>query len=160
MLGVTFLFVGRVKERYFVEALEEYVKRLRPFCNCEVAEIPERRLPEAPSVAQIDSALAAEADAIIRRIPAGAYVIPLCVEGGQMSSEELAGLFSRLPTEGVSKICFIVGGSFGLHESVKSRGARRLSMSRMTLPHSLARVVLAEQVYRGFSIAAGTKYHK
>ena len=160
MLGVTFIFVGRTRESYYNEAQREYIKRLRPFCAAEIVEVQERRTPDDPSPAQIASALMTEAGDILKRIPPDAYIIPLCVEGVEKSSEELAGLLETLPVHGVSKICFVIGGSFGLHDSVKERGRLRLSLSKMTLPHSLARVVLLEQVYRAFSISTGSKYHK
>ena len=160
MLGVTFIFVGKTRESYYNEAQREYIKRLRPFCVAEIVEIQERRTPDNPSTAQISAALMAEAADILKRVPPDAYTIPLCVEGGAKSSEELAILLETLPINGISKICFVIGGSFGLHESVKERGRLRLSLSKMTLPHSLARVVLLEQVYRAFSISAGSKYHK
>ena len=160
MLGISFIFVGKTREKYFTEAQGEYIKRLRLFCAPEIIELPERKLPANPSAAQKDAALLIEAGEILKHFPSSAFLIPMCVEGSQKSSEELAQLLEKLPSDGISKICFIIGGSFGLHETVKSAGNLHLSLSKMTLPHSLARVVLLEQVYRAFSILSGSKYHK
>jgi 23S rRNA (pseudouridine1915-N3)-methyltransferase len=155
MQKVTILCVGKLKEKFYTDAAAEYAKRLSRFCTLEVVELPEERLPERPSPAQIDAALAKEGDAIRGKLPAGALVVALCVEGALRSSEELSQL---LP--GQSHVVFVIGGSFGLHESVKERSAVRLSMSPMTFPHHLARVMLLEQVYRAYQIQAGSRYHK
>ncbi len=155
MPGLTFVFVGKMRERHYAEAFEEYYKRLGAFTKPELKEIAEERLPEQPSEKAIAQALGREAAEIEKAVPKGAYVVALCVEGRAMSSEELARAL-----EGQPKLCFIVGGSFGLDESVKKRADLRLSMSRMTFPHHLARVMLAEQVYRAFTIQNGGRYHK
>ncbi len=160
MLGVKLICVGKMREKHYIEALREYEKRLTPFCRLEIEELPEQRLPESPSPAEIEAALDREAGQILQRIPDGAWVCALCVEGEMRSSEELASLLQRLTVQGVSRAVFLIGGSFGLHERVKARAALRLSMSRMTFPHHLARVMLAEQLYRAFSIQNGGKYHK
>jgi len=160
LLAISFIFVGRTKEEYFTKAQDEYIKRLRSFCVSRIIELPERKLPDKPSAAQTDAALLIEAGEIMKNVPTGAFLIPMCVEGRQKSSENLANLLLELPSGGISKICFVIGGSFGLHDTVKNAGNLRLSLSEMTLPHSLARVVLLEQVYRAFSIISGSKYHK
>ncbi len=160
MPGVSFVFVGKMKERHFADAFDEYVKRLGAYCKCEVREIAEQRLGERPSEREIEAALSKEAREIEKAIPRGAYVCALCVEGGMCSSEQLAEKLAGLDARGIGRVCFIVGGSFGLDEGMKARADMRLSMSKMTFPHHLARVMLAEQVYRAFTINAGTKYHK
>jgi 23S rRNA (pseudouridine1915-N3)-methyltransferase len=160
MLGVKLICVGKMREKHYVEALKEYEKRLTPFCRLEIEELPECRLPENPSAGEIAAALDREAGQILTRIPAGAWVCALCIEGEMRSSEELAELLRRLTVGGVSRAVFLIGGSCGLHERVKARADERLSMSRMTFPHHLARVMLAEQLYRAFSILSGGKYHK
>ncbi len=160
MLGIKLICVGKMREKHYVEALREYVKRLTPYCRLEIEELPEQRLPENPSAGEIAAALDREAEQILARLPAGAWVCALCVEGNMRSSEELAAFLRRLTVGGVSRAVFIIGGSFGLHERVKARADERLSMSRMTFPHHMARVMLAEQLYRAFTILGGGKYHK
>ena len=155
MPGLTFIFVGRMRERHYTAAFEEYFKRLGAFGKPELREIAEERLPEQPSEREIAQALKREAAEILKAVPKGAYTVALCVEGKAMSSEELAQAL-----EGQARLCFIIGGSFGLDESVKAAADLRLSMSRMTFPHHLARVMLAEQVYRAFTIQNGGRYHK
>lgn len=160
MPGVTFVFVGKMKEKHFAAAFDEYLKRIGGYTKCEVREIAEQRLGERPSEREISAALAREAQEIERAVPKGAYLAALCVEGEPASSEELAMRLKKLDERGTGKICFLVGGSFGLDEALKRRADWRLSMSKMTFPHHLARVMLAEQVYRAFTINAGARYHK
>jgi len=160
MQKVTILCVGKMKERFYVDAAAEYVKRLGRFCKLEIVELPEERLPEDPSQAQIDAALAKEADLIRAKLPSAAYIIAMCVEGRSRSSEELAALMADSANQGGSHLVFLVGGSFGLHASVKALAAVKLSMSPMTFPHHLARVMLLEKINRGYQIIAGSKYHK
>ena len=160
MQRVSIICVGKMKEKFYIDAAAEYVKRLGRFCKMEIVELPEDRLPDAPSQAQIDAALAKEADMIRGKLPAGAYIIAMCVEGKTRSSEELAKLMADSANQGGSHLVFLIGGSFGLHPSVKELAAVKLSMSPMTFPHHLARVMLLEQIYRGYQINAGSKYHK
>ena len=160
MQRVTILCVGKLKERFYTDAAAEYLKRLSRCCKAEVIELPEERLPEDPSPAQIEAALSKEADAIRAKLPPAAMAVALCVEGKQRSSEELARLMADSASRGVSHLVFLIGGSFGLHPSIKELAAVRLSMSPMTFPHHLARVMLLEQIYRAYQINAGTKYHK
>ena len=159
MPGLSFIFVGKMRERHYAAAFEEYYKRLGAFGKPELREIAEERLPEQPSEREIAQALSREAaeieKAVIRIIRENNGHVALCVEGRSLSSEELAR-----ELEGRPKLCFIVGGSFGLDERVKKAADMRLSMSRMTFPHHLARVMLAEQVYRAFTIINGGRYHK
>ena len=160
MQKVTVLCVGKLKEKFYAEAAAEYEKRLSRFCRLEVLELPEERLPADPSPAQIDAALAREADAIRAKLPPRCGLVALCVEGRMRSSEELAGLFTDWMNRGESHLVFLIGGSFGLHPSIKAEAGLRLSMSPMTFPHHLARVMLLEQVYRAFKINEGSNYHK
>ena len=156
MQRVTVICVGRLKERFYIDAAAEYAKRLSRCCRLELLELPEQRLPEDPSPAEVARALSREAEAIRGRLPAGAALAALCVEGKLRSSEELAGLLAREE----AGLAFVIGGSCGLHPSVKALAKERLSMSPMTFPHHLARVMLLEQIYRGFQIRGGGKYHK
>ena len=160
MQSVTILCVGKLKERFYADACAEYAKRLTRLCRLSVLELPEERLSENPSRSQIDAALEREADAIEAKLPRGGIVAALCVEGTLFSSEQLAAVLERYAVQGASQLTFLIGGSFGLAERVKSRADRRLSMSPMTFPHHLARVMLLEQIYRAYQIQAGTRYHK
>ncbi len=160
MQKVTILCVGKLKEKFYADAVSEYSKRLSRFCKLDIVELNEERLPEGPSPAQVEAALSKEADAIRAKLPPAAMVIALCVEGKQRSSEELARLMADSASRGASHLVFLIGGSFGLHPSVKELAAVKLSMSPMTFPHHLARVMLLEQIYRAYQINAGTKYHK
>ena len=160
MLAVKLICVGKMRERFYIDAFEEYRKRLGAYCRLECQEIAEQRLGDSPTQGQIGTALEKEAAEILRSIPADAFVAALCVEGREKSSEEFASLFTERENSGKPKICFLVGGSYGLSETVKARADLRLSMSKMTFPHHLARVMLAEQIYRAFKIGEGSRYHK
>ena len=160
MQKVTILCVGKLKEKFYVDAVAEYTKRLGRFCKLDIVELAEERLPEDPSPAQIGAALAKEADAIRSKLPPSAYVIAMCVEGKTRSSEELAQLMADSASRGDSHLVFLIGGSFGLHPSVKELAAVKLSMSPMTFPHHLARVMVLEQIYRAFKLNEGSSYHK
>ena len=160
MLSVTLICVGKMKERFFQDAFAEYVKRLGPYCSFSCVELPEARLSEKSSEAEIKLALAKEASDIVKYIPQDAYVVALCVEGRQMPSEAMADLIVKRENSGKPRLCFVIGGSQGLDDTVKRRADLRLSMSEMTFPHHLARVILAEQLYRGFKIKEGSRYHK
>ena len=160
MQKVTILCVGKLKEKFYADAVSEYSKRLSRFCKLDIVELNEERLPEDPSPAQIEAALSREADTIRAKLPPAAMAVALCVEGKQRSSEELAGLMARWANQGDSHLVFLIGGSFGLHPSIKAQAAEKLSMSPMTFPHHLARVMLLEQIYRAYQINAGSRYHK
>lgn len=160
MQTVTILCVGKLKEKFYFDACAEYQKRLTRFCRLNLIELPEQRLPDAPSPAEIAAALEREADAIMEKLPRGGAVVALCVEGRGLSSEKLAETMANYAARGVSQLTFLIGGSFGMAERVKDAADLRLSMSQMTFPHHLARVMLLEQVYRAYQIQAGTKYHK
>ena len=160
MQKVTVLCVGKLKEKFYADACAEYQKRLTRHCKLDLLELPEQRLPENPSEAEIAGALDREADAILEKLPRGGAVIALCIEGKALSSDALAETLAQYADRGVSQVTFLIGGSFGLAERVKKAAGLRLSMSPMTFPHHLARVMLLEQIYRAFSIASGGKYHK
>lgn len=160
MISVTVICIGKLKERFWREGCEEYIKRLSRFCAFSLKELPETLLSENPSQAQIDAALKKEGEMILKEIPSGAYVCPLCIEGKQFSSPELAEKIENLAATGRGKICFIIGSSFGLDSAVKEKSDLKLSFSKMTFPHQLFRVLLLEQLYRAFSIINSMKYHK
>ena len=159
MQRITVLCVGKLKEKFYADAAAEYCKRLSRYCKIEVTELPETRLPEDPSPAEIKRALAAEANAIRQKLEGGA-VVAMCIEGQTCSSEALSKKLAAFALEGKSKVTFLIGGSFGLDETLKKQADWRLSMSPMTFPHQLARVMLLEQIYRACQIAEGTRYHK
>lgn len=159
MQRITVLCVGKLKEKFYADAAAEYCKRLSRYCKIEVTELPETRLPEEPSPAEIKKALAAEATAIRQKLEGGA-VVAMCIEGQTCSSEALSKKLAAFALEGKSKVTFLIGGSFGLDETLKKQADWRLSMSPMTFPHHLARVMLLEQIYRACQIAEGTRYHK
>ena len=160
MLQVKLICVGKLRERFYIDAFAEYRKRLGAYCRLDCADIAEQRLPDAPSEAQVRAALEKEGAEILRAVPEDAYLVALCVEGRQEPSEFMAELIAARENSGKPKLCFVIGGSFGLSESVKKRADCRLSMSKMTFPHHLARVMLAEQLYRGFKIKERSQYHK
>ena len=160
MLSIQMICVGKMKESYLQEAFAEYRKRLGAYCRLEVTEIPEERLSEKPSRAEIEAALRKEEQQIRKVIAKDAQLITLCVEGKSISSEELAEILQKTENSGRPKLCFVIGGSYGLADELKERSTQRISMSRMTFPHHLARVMLAEQIYRGFKIMEGSRYHK
>ena len=160
MVNITLLCVGKLKERYWREACEEYVKRLSAFCRFRLVEVAEERLPDNPSAAQIATTVEAEGKRLLAQIPKDCAVIALCIEGKELDSPALSEYMERMAVDGESHITFVIGGSWGLSEGVKQRARLRFSMSPLTFPHQLARVMLLEQVYRAFQISKNTKYHK
>lgn len=160
MQTVTIISVGKLKDAFFNEASDEYLKRLKAFAKMNVIEIKAGVLPENPKDSEINAVLEKEGEEILKKIPSGAKVISLCIEGKLYSSEDLAMLFEETALSGTSHIVFIIGGSYGLSEKVKNRSDIRLSMSKMTFPHRLARIMLLEQIYRACKINAGEAYHK
>lgn len=160
MQRVTVLCVGKLKEKFYIDAAAEYVKRLQRHCKLELIELPEQRLPDDPSPAEIQKALRAEGDAIREKLPKGGAVIALCIEGKPCSSQELSRRMADFAVQGKTQLTFLIGGSVGLDEELKRRADWRLSMSPMTFPHHMARIMLLEQIYRAYQIADGTKYHK
>ena len=160
MLGIKLICVGKMKEKFYIDAFAEYSKRLSAYCKFECVELNETKLSENPSDKEIEAALNKEAADIEKNIPKDAYVIAMCVGAKQLKSEELAAKINSVAVSGRGKICFLIGGSFGMAESVKKNADMRLGMSEMTFPHHLARVMLAEQIYRSFKINEGSRYHK
>ena len=160
MQKITILCVGKLKEKFYLDATAEYAKRLGRYCKLDILELPESRLPEEPSPAPIQPALAAAAAAIPAKLPTGGALVALCIEGTPCSSEEMSRKMQQLAVSGKTQLTFLIGGSVGLSESLKRRADWKLSMSPMTFPHHLARVMLLEQIYRAFQIRQGTKYHK
>ncbi len=159
MIGVKLITVGTLKEEYWRSAAAEYQKRLSTFCRFEEVQLREEKLSDRPSEAEIRAALDKEAERILAQIPSRAYTVAMCVEGKQLSSEELAEkLESVAETNG--EICLIIGSSYGLSERVKMVAQMRLSVSKLTFPHQLMRVLLLEVIYRCFQINKGTQYHK
>lgn len=160
MLEVTVVCVGKLKEQYLRDACAEYSKRLSAFCRLKVIELAAERLSDNPSQAEIEKALSLEGKRILEKIPDRAAIITMCIEGRQLSSEELSQKLSSLTSQGIGSVAFVIGGSFGLFREVKAKSLLRLSVSRMTFPHQLFRVMLLEQIYRAFQIQNGAKYHK
>lgn len=160
MLNIKFICVGKLRERFYIDAFNEYARRLSAYCKFECAELNETKLGDKPSDKEIENALVRESADIEKAIPKDAYVIAMCVGAKQLKSEELAQKINSLALSGRGKICFIIGGSYGMAESVKQRADMRLGMSEMTFPHHLARVMLTEQIYRSFKIIEGSRYHK
>ena len=160
MFTVTLLTVGKLKEKFYMAAVEEYAKRLSAYCKFRLLELPESRLPENPNPSEIAAGLAAEAEKILAAVPKGAWFCVLTPEGTELSSEALADKLRSVKNEGKSAACFLIGSSFGMDPSVKRRADYRLSFGPMTFPHHLMRVMALEQLYRAESIQAGTKYHK
>ncbi len=160
MQKVTLICVGKLKETFYVAAVAEYQKRLARHCKLDIIELSEHTWNKEPSQSEIEQALLQEAESIEEKIPKGSKVIALCVEGKEMSSESLSQMFISDASQGVSQLTFLVGGSFGMHERIKKLADVRLSVSPMTFPHHLFRVMLLEQIYRAYQIASGTHYHK
>ncbi|MBR7032135.1 MAG: 23S rRNA (pseudouridine(1915)-N(3))-methyltransferase RlmH [Clostridia bacterium] len=160
MADLTVIAVGSLRERYFREAADEYKKRLSASWNVREIEIKEEKTSSSPSEAQIADALEKEGDRILDAVPKRAYAVALCIEGDSPDSRGLSRMIDDAKSSGYSSICFIVGSSHGMAEKVKEKCARRLSMSRMTFPHELARVMLYEALYRAAEISRGTGYHK
>nr|WP_207721966.1 23S rRNA (pseudouridine(1915)-N(3))-methyltransferase RlmH [Flintibacter hominis] len=159
-MSIYLVCVGRLKERFYQDACAEYLKRLSPYCKLTLLELPEERLPQSPSQGQIDAALEKEGQAIRSKLPPNTSLVCLCVEGRLRSSEELASLVQTWEHNSAKHLAFVIGGSFGLAESLKAEAWVRLSMSPMTFPHHLARVMVLEQLYRAFKINEGSNYHK
>lgn len=159
-MNITIIAVGKLKERYFKEAVEEYSTRLSKYCKLEITEVPDEKAPENLSPAQELLVKDKEGQGILKHIKDDTYAIALAIQGKMLSSEDLAGLINDLGIKGRSNIAFIIGGSLGLSNEVLKRADMKLSFSPMTFPHQLMRVVLLEQVYRGFRIIKGEPYHK
>ena len=159
-MKITILCVGKIKEKYWVQALSEYEKRLSRYCRLEIAEVADEKTPDGAGEALERQIKEKEGRRLLERIPDHAYVIALAVEGSMVSSEELAGYLDRLAVSGTSHIVMIIGGSLGLSQQVLERADKKLSFSRLTFPHQLMRVILLEQIYRSYRIIKGEPYHK
>lgn len=159
-MKIKIICMGKLKEKYLKDAINEYSKRLSRFCNLEIIELSDEKIPDNASPAQEDKVILTEGEKILKVISPSDYVISLCVEGKQKSSEDFAKTISNLALSGNSSLCFIIGGSLGLSNAVKNRSDLRLGFSMMTFPHQLMRVFLLEQIYRAFKINSNEKYHK
>ena len=160
MFDITLIAMGKLKEKFYLSAAAEYEKRMNGYCQFHLIELPEVKLPENPSPAEIAAALEKEADTILTRIPKGAWFCTLTPEGKMLSSEALADKLKDVKLSGKSCACFLIGSSFGMSPRLKNLADFKLSMSPMTFPHHLARVMVLEQLYRAEAIQAGSKYHK
>lgn len=160
MFEITLITVGKLKEKFYLNAASEYEKRLKGYCQFRLYELPETRLPDNPSHAEILNGLEKEADLISSKIPKGAWFCVMTPEGKLLSSEALAEKLSSVKLSGKSSACFLIGSSFGIADSIKHKADFKLSMSPMTFPHHLARIMVMEQIYRAEAIQAGSKYHK
>ena len=159
MISVKIIAVGTLKESYLRDAASEYAKRLSAYCKLTFVQLKESKLPDLPSQKEIDNALSEEAKMIAAELSPRAYKIAMCVEGKQISSEELSEKLEAVAQEH-SEVCFVIGSSYGLSDSIKTMCDMRLSVSKLTFPHQLLRVMLLESIYRSFNITAKTKYHK
>lgn len=160
MINIHLIVLGKLKEKYMKDFADEYEKRLSSFCKMTVMELEPVRLSDNPSQQEIKNALQKESQMIKAKIPKNSYVFSMCIEGRQMSSEELSKKIEDITLTGKNNICFIIGSSFGLSNEIKQSADFKFSMSKMTFPHKLARIMLTEQIYRALSIANNGKYHK
>ncbi len=161
MIRINIICIGKIKEKYFNDGIDEYAKRLSAFCKFSVTELAEEKIRNnTPNQSQIKEVIEAEGKRIMQKIGVSDYVAAMCIEGKMMSSEELAKTLDNIAVIGKSTVDFVIGGSYGLSDSVKNRADLRLSMSRMTFPHQMARMILSEQIYRAFEISSNGKYHK
>lgn len=160
MFEITLIAMGKLKEKFYLSAAAEYEKRMKGYCQFRLLELPEFRLPDNPSPAEISAGLEKEADLILTKIPKGAWFCVLTPEGKMLSSEALASKMKEMKLAGKSSACFLIGSSFGIAQRIKEKADFKLSMSPMTFPHHLARIMVLEQLYRAEAIQAGSKYHK
>lgn len=160
MFDITLITMGKLKEKFYISAAQEYAKRLSGYCHFTLVELPESRLPENPSPAEIAAGLEKEAETILARIPKSSWFCVFTPEGKELSSEKFAEKMRDVKLSGKSSAIFLIGSSFGMAPKVKERADFRLSMGPMTFPHHLARIMVLEQLYRAEAIQAGSKYHK
>ena len=160
MFEITLITVGKLNEKFYLSAAAEYEKRLKGYCNFKILELPESKLPDNPSPAEITAGLDKEAESILAKLPKGAWFCIFTPEGKLLSSEGLAEKIADIKLSGKSSACFLIGSSFGIAQRIKDRADYKLSMSPMTFPHHLARIMVLEQLYRSEAIQAGSKYHK
>ena len=159
-MNISVICVGKLKERYWTDAVGEYSKRLKSYCNLEIVELKESRLPDKAGPAEEQAVKEAEGEEMLKKIRSGVYVVTLEVKGRMLSSEKLAEKVEKLAIDGVSNLVFVIGGSLGLSEAVSRRADFKLSFSEMTFPHQMMRVILLEQLYRSFKIIRNETYHK
>ncbi len=159
-MKISIICVGKIKEKFYRDAIEEYAKRLSRYCKLEVCEVPDEKTPDQPSDLQKAQILRKEAERMEKFLKPDAYVIALAIEGKKMTSEKFADQIDKLGVSGVSHIQFVIGGSLGLDESILTGADLKLSFSDMTFPHQMMRVILLEQIYRGYRIISGEPYHK
>ena len=160
MFDITLIVMGKLKEKFYLSAAAEYEKRLKGYCSFKIIELPEHRLPEDPSPAEIQAGLDKEAELIFAKVPKNSWLCIFTPEGKILSSEEFAGKLKEVKNMGKSSACFLIGSSFGISQKVKDKADFKLSMGKMTFPHHLARIMVLEQLYRAEAIQAGSKYHK
>lgn len=160
MFNITLITMGKLKEKFYLSAAEEYTKRMKGYCQFQLIELPEVKLPDNPSPAEISAALEKEADTIIDKIPKGSWFCVFTPEGRMLSSEQFADKLQNIKLSGKNCACFLIGSSFGIAQRLKEMANFQLSMSPMTFPHHLARIMVLEQLYRAEAIQAGSKYHK
>ena len=160
MFDITLITMGKLKEKFYISAAPEYAKRLGGYCRFTLLELPDVRLPENPSPAEIQAGLDKEAELIFQKVPKNSWLCIFTPEGKILSSEEFADKLKDLKNTGKSSACFLIGSSFGISQKVKDRADFKLSMGKMTFPHHLARIMVLEQIYRAEAIQAGSKYHK
>ena len=160
MFDITLICMGKLKEKFYLSAAAEYEKRLKGYCNFKLIELPEVRLPDEPSVAEIAAGLDKEAESILAKMPKGCWFCIFTPEGRLLSSPDLAEKLKDVKLSGRSSACFLIGSSFGIAPKIKQMADFKLSMSPMTFPHHLARIMVMEQIYRAEAIQAGSKYHK
>ena len=159
-MRIRIVCIGKLKERYWSEAVEEYSKRLSRYCELEIVQLKEARLPDKASLADEQNVIFEEGQSILKNLKEGSQVITLEIKGKELSSEGLSAYLGELQLEGKSDLTFVIGGSLGLSEQVSARADFKLSFSRMTFPHQMMRVILLEQVYRAFKILRNETYHK
>lgn len=159
-MNIDVIAVGKIKEKFIEDGIREYVKRLKPYCNINIIEVNDERAPEGLSEKEKEAIMLKEGSKIIDKMRKGSFIISLCIEGRQMDSVEFARYIEDVMTAGNSNITFVIGGSLGLHDDIKSMSDLKLSFSKMTFPHQLMRLILVEQIYRAFKIMKGETYHK
>ncbi len=159
-MNISIVTIGKLKEKYIKQGIEEYIKRMSAYAKVEIVELPDEKAPENLSEAEMVQVKQKEGERILLKIPADTYVIVLAIEGKMKTSEQLAEDLDKLATYGKSKIAFVIGGSLGLSEGVMKRADETLSFSKMTFPHQLMKLILIEQIYRAFRINRGEPYHK
>ena len=160
MFEITLIAMGKLKEKFYLSAAEEYAKRLKGYCTFQLLELPEHRLPDNPSPADIAAGLEKEAELILSKLPKNTWFCIFTPEGKTLSSEGFADKLKEVKLSGKSSACFLIGSSFGMAPRIKERADFKLSMGAMTFPHHLARIMVLEQLYRAEAIQAGSKYHK